>query len=92
MKEKIQKAFNSVLNSENSSGASPGSRKALPLYFKDKEPNIPLAMSSFGPDGGVVSTTEELITFLKAFFQRNTSIPCDRNTTVYSFHLNMGLA
>jgi D-alanyl-D-alanine carboxypeptidase len=43
-------------------------KKPATLYFKDKELHIPKAMSSFGPDGGVVSTSEETMTFLEAFF------------------------
>jgi D-alanyl-D-alanine carboxypeptidase len=38
------------------------------LYFKSKELFIPKAMASFGPDGGIVSTSVELMAFLKAFF------------------------
>ena len=38
------------------------------LYFKNKELYIPKAMSSFGPDGGIVSTSEDMIIFLEAFF------------------------
>ena len=45
------------------------SQNPLALYYQDKVLKIPLAMSSFGPDGGVVSTSEELMIFLKAFFQ-----------------------
>jgi CubicO group peptidase (beta-lactamase class C family) len=39
------------------------------LYFKEKPLPIPLAMSSFGPDGGIVSTATELLIFLEAFFK-----------------------
>ncbi|MDJ0924331.1 MAG: serine hydrolase domain-containing protein [Acidimicrobiia bacterium] len=38
------------------------------LYFKDRVVDIPLAMSSFAPDGGVVSTVSESLRFLQAFF------------------------
>jgi len=38
------------------------------LYFKNNELNIPKAMSSFGPDGGMVSTSEEMLIFIEAFF------------------------
>jgi len=37
------------------------------MYFKSKELNIPLAMTSFRADGGVVSTSRELMVFLKSF-------------------------
>ena len=38
------------------------------LYFKKNELKIPLAMSSFGADGGIVSTAQDCDIFLKAFF------------------------
>jgi D-alanyl-D-alanine carboxypeptidase len=43
-------------------------KRPKPLYFKNKELIIPKAMSSFGSDGGIVSTSGELIAFLAAFF------------------------
>jgi D-alanyl-D-alanine carboxypeptidase len=39
-----------------------------PLYYKKNRLHVPLAMASFGADGGIVSTSAELMTFLKAFF------------------------
>ncbi len=38
------------------------------LYFKDRTIEIPLAMSSFAPDGGLVSTVAESLRFLQALF------------------------
>lgn len=38
------------------------------LYYKTNRLDVPLAMTSFGADGGIVSTSAELMTFLKAFF------------------------
>ena len=38
------------------------------LYYKAKEMNIPMAMTSFGPDGGIVSTSTDLLMFIEAFF------------------------
>jgi len=38
------------------------------LYYKRNELNIPKAMTSFGPDGGIVSTSKEMLLFLEAFF------------------------
>jgi len=38
------------------------------LYLKDRVVDIPLAMSSFAPDGGVVSTVAESLRFSRAFF------------------------
>jgi CubicO group peptidase (beta-lactamase class C family) len=38
------------------------------MFFKDRAMEIPLAMSSFAPDGGLVSTLAESLRFLRAFF------------------------
>jgi len=38
------------------------------MYYKTNPLSIPQAMASFGPDGGIVSTADELMLFLKAFF------------------------
>ncbi|MFZ2900658.1 MAG: serine hydrolase domain-containing protein [Saprospiraceae bacterium] len=40
----------------------------LHLYYKDQALNIPKAMTSFGPDGGIVSTSADMLAFLEAFF------------------------
>ena len=39
-----------------------------PLRYKRKELHIPKAMASFGPDGGVVSTSADMLTFIESFF------------------------
>jgi CubicO group peptidase (beta-lactamase class C family) len=38
------------------------------LYFEARELHIPKAMASFGPDGGMVSTSAEMLQFIEAFF------------------------
>lgn len=38
------------------------------IYYKSTPLNIPRAMASTGPDGGIVSTARESMVFLKAFF------------------------
>jgi len=38
------------------------------MYFKNKPLDICKAMTSFGADGGIVSTSAETMTFVKAFF------------------------
>ncbi|WP_297691263.1 serine hydrolase [uncultured Eudoraea sp.] len=38
------------------------------LYYKSNELHIPKAMTSFGPDGGLVSTSEDMLVFIEAFF------------------------
>jgi len=39
------------------------------LYYKNKPLLIPKAMTSFAADGGLVSTTPDMIIFIRAFFQ-----------------------
>ena len=43
-------------------------KKPKTLYYKKNELHIPKAMASFGPDGGIVSTSKEMLVFLEAFF------------------------
>lgn len=38
------------------------------LFYKRNELHIPRAMSSFGPDGGIVSTSADMLVFIEAFF------------------------
>ncbi|MBK6364448.1 MAG: beta-lactamase family protein [Saprospiraceae bacterium] len=38
------------------------------LYYKSSELNIPKAMTSFGADGGIVSTSADMLIFIEAFF------------------------
>ena len=40
----------------------------IPLYHKSQCLNVPLALSSMAPDGGIVSTLADSLTFLKAYF------------------------
>lgn len=47
----------------------PNDTTPVDIYYKNKTLHIPLMMSSFGPDGGIVSTAEESMSFIKAFFQ-----------------------
>jgi CubicO group peptidase (beta-lactamase class C family) len=42
--------------------------RPTPLYYKKNQLHMPLAMTSFGTDGGIVSTSADLMIFLKAFF------------------------
>jgi len=37
------------------------------LYYKDKPLLIHKAITSFGPDGGIVSTSEDMLKFIEAF-------------------------
>jgi CubicO group peptidase (beta-lactamase class C family) len=43
-------------------------KRAQDMYFKNNPLIIPKAMVSFGSDGGIVSTSEELLQFSQAFF------------------------
>jgi D-alanyl-D-alanine carboxypeptidase len=38
------------------------------LYYKENELNIPKAMTSFGADGGIVSTSANMLVFIQSFF------------------------
>lgn len=38
------------------------------LYYKSNELDIPKAMTSFGADGGIVSTSNDMLVFIEAFF------------------------
>jgi len=48
--------------------ANASDTKPKTLYYKQSELIIPKAMTSFGPDGGMVSTTEDMLVFTEAFF------------------------
>ncbi|WP_159887773.1 serine hydrolase domain-containing protein [Paenibacillus puerhi] len=56
-----------------------------PLYFKKRPLHIPQAMASFGPDGGIVSTAEELMRFLRAFFE-GTLFPKEYVIELYAWN------
>lgn len=47
----------------------PADARPLPLRDGDHRLAIPRAMASFGPDGGVVATADDLMRFLRAFFE-----------------------
>jgi D-alanyl-D-alanine carboxypeptidase len=38
------------------------------LYYKSQKLDIPKAMTSFGADGGIVSTASDMLVFIEAFF------------------------
>lgn len=48
--------------------SDPEDKKPKHLYFKNSPLLIPKAMASFGPDGGMVSTSTDMLTFIEAFF------------------------
>jgi D-alanyl-D-alanine carboxypeptidase len=43
-------------------------QQPLPFYHQDQAIRVPKAMSSVGPDGGIVSTLGESLRFLRAYF------------------------
>lgn len=47
----------------------PTDTSPLPLRYGDRVLDVPRAMVSFGPDGGIVSTAGELMAFVRAFFE-----------------------
>ncbi len=47
----------------------PEDSRPQPMYYKRAVLPIPRAMASFGPDGGIVSTAEDSMRFLRGFFQ-----------------------
>lgn len=48
--------------------ADASDQRPTPLRLGENQLPIPLAMTSFGPDGGIVSTAGELMEFVQAFF------------------------
>lgn len=49
--------------------SDPQDKTPVDIYYKTQALHIPKAMSSFGPDGGVVSTAQDMMIFIKAFFK-----------------------
>jgi CubicO group peptidase (beta-lactamase class C family) len=69
------------------------------MYFKNKQLNIPLAMTSFGPDGGIVSTARESMIFIRAFFNGQlfpkeylSEIMKEWNKIFFPFQYGVGIA
>lgn len=50
-------------------GVPQGTDVGLPVYHKDAVLNVPQILASMGPDGGIISTSDEMLTFLRAFMQ-----------------------
>lgn len=49
--------------------ADPSDARPAALRFGERKLDIPRAMTSFGPDGGIVSTSGDLMVFLRGFFE-----------------------
>ncbi len=46
-----------------------GTDIGLPVYHKDAVLKVPQILNSMGPDGGIISNPDEMLTFLRAFMQ-----------------------
>ena len=44
-------------------------KSPIDMYYKNSVLHIPKAMTSFGPDGGIVSTSKDMIVFIESFFK-----------------------
>jgi len=52
-----------------------GTDIGLPVYHRDKRLRIPQILTSMGPDGGIISTLDEMMIFLRAFMQNQLFQP-----------------
>lgn len=50
-------------------GVLAGTDMGLAIYHKDRALPVPHLLSSMGPDGGIISTADDLLIFLRAFMQ-----------------------
>lgn len=57
----------------------------LALYHKEKALHLPLALSSMDPDGGIVSTLDDMLVFLRAYFA-NDLYSAQNNGAVRQFN------
>jgi len=46
-----------------------GTDVGLPVYHKDQRLDIPQILTSMGPDGGIISSLDDMMIFLRAFMQ-----------------------
>jgi CubicO group peptidase (beta-lactamase class C family) len=68
--------------------------RTLPVYHKALRLDVPLILSSMGPDGGIVADTDDLMTFLRAFMAgqlfRPETLPALRDWRRLYFPLQYG--
>ncbi len=50
-------------------GVLQGNEIGLPVYHKDKRLNVPQILTSMTSDGGIISTLDEMLSFLSAFME-----------------------
>lgn len=71
-----------------------GDGRSLPVYHKTRRLHISRILSSMGPDGGILSDTSDLMTFLRAFMQgrlfRPENLPSLRQWQRLNFPLHYG--
>jgi D-alanyl-D-alanine carboxypeptidase len=71
--------------------------KPADFYYKNQILKLPKIMSSFGPDGGIVSTAHENVIFLRAYFdgklfkKDNFALITDWNKIFFPFKYGLGL-
>lgn len=76
----------------------PEDRRPAPLRDGPRQLHIPRAMTSFGPDGGVVATAGDLMTFLRGFFEGRLFDPAvldglrDYNRIFFPLQYGVGFA
>jgi CubicO group peptidase (beta-lactamase class C family) len=56
-------------------GVLKGNDIGLPVYHKDKRLNVPLILTSMTSDGGIISTMDELLSFLRSFMESHLFKP-----------------
>lgn len=74
-----------------------GNGRTLSVYHKTLKLDVPLILSSMGPDGGIVSDTDDVMTFLRAFMDgrlfRRENLPalCDWRRLYFPLQYGGGL-
>lgn len=74
-----------------------GDDKPAEIYYRNSHARIPMAMTSFWADGSMVSTAEESVAFLRAFFEGKLFPESylvemrDLNRIFFPFHYGIGM-
>jgi len=78
-------------------GVLQGTHVGLPVHHRDAVLDVPQILTSMGPDGGIISTLDEMLTFLRAFMQgrlfkpENTPQMCQWNRLFFPLLYGYGL-
>jgi len=73
-------------------------KKPADIYFKKQAFSIPKAMTSFGADGGVVSTAADMMIFTRSFFngsifpEKDIAEICKWNSIFYPLEYGIGIS